>query len=111
MFVQGQVYRRQDLHRQFGGQYQGGISTPNNYPLILLFTGESGQRYGYSDGWTDEGVFLYTGEGQRGDMEFVLGNSAIRNHANNGEDIHLFSQAARGEVRYEGQMVCTGYHR
>ena len=25
MFVQGQVYRRQDIHRQFGGQSQAAI--------------------------------------------------------------------------------------
>ena len=49
MFVQGQVYRRRDLHDQYGGQQQGGISTPANYPIILLFTCESGQQYGYAD--------------------------------------------------------------
>ena len=49
MFVQGQVYRRRDLHDQYGGQQQGGISTPANHPIILLFTGKSGQQNGYAD--------------------------------------------------------------
>lgn len=66
MFVQGQMYRRRDIHAGFGGQQQGGISTPRKFPLVLLFTGDSGEQYGYSDGWSAEGIFLYTGEGQRG---------------------------------------------
>ena len=78
-FEVGQTYnRRQDIHDEFGGQQQGGISTPTA-PFIFLFTGEMGEQYGYEDGWSD-GVFLYVGEGQRGDMEFVRGNKAIRGH-------------------------------
>ncbi len=108
LFVQGQVYRRRDLHRQYGGQWQGGISTPSEHPLLFLFTGESGEQYGYRDGWS-EGVFEYTGEGQHGDMEFVRGNRAILEHARNGKDLHLFQVASRGQVQYVGQMVCAGY--
>ena len=84
-FNAGQLYRRRELHKQFGGQRQGGISTPQKFPFILLVTGDSGKRHGYSDEWTDEGTFLYTGEGQRGDMEFRGGNRAIRDHAANGK--------------------------
>lgn len=111
MFVPGQVYhRRRDLHANFGGQRQGGISTPLQHNLILLFTGEQGEQYGYSDGWSPEDVFLYTGEGQRGDMAFVRGNRAVANHVQDGKDLHLFSHISkRGFVRYFGQMVCTGY--
>jgi 5-methylcytosine-specific restriction protein A len=110
MFVQGQVYRRLDLHNQFGGQQQGGISTPADFPIILLFTGKSGEQFGYRDDWTEAGVFLYTGEGQLGDMEFNRGNRAVRDHAPNGKDIHLFSYVRTGHVQYISQMVCIGYH-
>ncbi len=110
MFIPGKVYLRRDLHANFGGQQQGGIATPSQHNLILLFTGEQGAQYGYSDGWTPEGVFLYTGEGQRGDMAFVRGNRAVVNHSQDGKDIHLFSYIPkRGFVRYFGQMVCTGH--
>jgi 5-methylcytosine-specific restriction endonuclease McrA len=110
MFVQGHEYRRIDLHKQFGGQGQGGISTPTKYPLILLFTGEVGEQYGYADGWTNEGLFLYVGEGQQGDMQFIRGNAAIRDHNVDGKDLHLFSYVRKGFVRYAGQMVCIGSH-
>ena len=90
MFIQGQIYRRSHLHDQYGGQRQGGISTPADQPFIFLFSSEAGEQFGYSDGWDEDGVFLYTGEGQRGDMEFVRGNLAIRQHIS--------------------QMVCVGHH-
>src|SRR5262245_5253174 len=44
-------------------------------------------------------------------MAFVRGNAAIRNHINDGKDLHLFAQVKKGSVRYLGQMVCTGFHR
>ena|ERR1019366_3057579 len=111
MFVPGQIYRRRDLHHQFGGQQQGGISTPSRFPIILLFTGDNGAQYGYRDGWQADGLFLYTGEGQRGDMRFAQGNKAIRDHSMTGKDLHLFEQAHRAHVRYVGQFVCSGFHR
>ena len=54
MFVLGSTYRRTDLHKSYGGQRQGGISTPSGRNFILLFTGEQGEQYGYWDGWTEE---------------------------------------------------------
>ena len=110
MFEQGTIYRRSDIHDQYGGQRQGGISTPTSQPFILLFIGEQGQQYGYVDQWTDEGLFLLTGEGQRGNMSFSHGNLAIRDHVINGKDLHLFQQTQPGFVRYIGQMIYTGFH-
>ena len=50
MFQLGHIYnRKKDLHENYGGQQRGGIATPINYPLIILFTGESGTLYGYQD--------------------------------------------------------------
>lgn len=110
MFVQGRIYRRRGLHDTYGGQWQGGISTPADESFIFLFTGEIGEAYGYKDRWTDEGLFLYTGEGQEGDMTFVRGNRAIRDHMAEGKDLYLFEYARQGYVRYIGEMVCIGHH-
>src|SRR4051812_21524750 len=63
-FEVGRVYnRRADIHRPYGGQQQGGISTPTRVRCVFLFTGPGGAQHGYRDGWNDDGVFLYTGEG------------------------------------------------
>ena len=109
MFEIGRVYnRRSEIHKPYGGQWQGSISTPRDWPFIFLFTGESGEQYGYRDGWDENGVFLYTVEGQEGDMEFVRGNRAIRDHAIEGKDIHLFQALGKGEgYRYLGRFACS----
>jgi hypothetical protein len=110
-FEVGRTYnRRNDIHDEFGGQQQGGISTPDGSPFIFLFTGEMGEQYGYDDGWS-EGVFLYVGEGQRRDMKFVRGNKAIRDHAVNGKELLLFEALKRkGDHRYAGKFDCAGWH-
>jgi hypothetical protein len=105
-FLPGQMYRRRELQEKFGGQRQGGISTPAKAPFLLLITGESGKQHGYSDEWTNEGTFLYTGEGQRGDMKFVRGNRAIRDHRDNGKALQVFEQDKKDKrfLRYLGEM-------
>lgn len=107
-FNVGEVYKRAKLHDKYGGQRQGGISTPVKYPFILLFTGSKGELYGYRDKWQGN-VFLYTGEGQRGNMEFKGGNRALKDSATSGEEIHLFEYKEKGYVEYVGQIEYTGY--
>ena len=110
-FEVGTVYhRRNDLHARFGGQRQGGISTPSGVPYIFLFTGESGEQYGYRDGWNEDGVYLYTGEGQVGDMKFVRGNRAIRDHLADGKDLLMFENLRKGKgVRFIGSFACASW--
>lgn len=89
-------------------QAQGGILTPTEVPLIIVVTGEEGGQYGYDDEWDADGVFHYYGAGQVGHMVFQRGNLALRDHAHNGEDVHLFEQEPSA-LRYVGQMVGAGY--
>ena len=109
-FEIGITYRRSELHDKYGGQRQGGISTPVNHALIFLFTGASGEEHGYRDGWQTDDLFWYYGEGQRGDMEFAGGNSAIVNHSNNQKSLHLFESLGTGMARYLGEFDCEGHH-
>src|SRR5690349_7744907 len=96
-FEIGREYnRRRDIHGPYKGQPQGGISTPKKFPAIFIFTGESGELHGYSDGWTRDGIFRYFGEGQIGDMPWARGNIAIRDHALNGKDLLLFRIMKKG---------------
>jgi 5-methylcytosine-specific restriction protein A len=110
-FVVGQIYnRRKDLHEVHGGQRQGGISTPNDCPSVFLFTGESGDTYGYHDEFREDGTFWYTGEGQTGDMQMVRGNRAIRDHAESGKTLAVFEQVSRGHVRFVGWADYLDHH-
>jgi 5-methylcytosine-specific restriction protein A len=106
-FEPGGIYNRvRDIHDVYGGQRQGGISTPKTAPLIFLFMGETGDQYGYQDGPRDDGTFAYTGEGQVGDMEFVRGNRAIRDHIKNGRDLEALRSP--GNYRFLGYFACDG---
>jgi hypothetical protein len=44
-FEVGKIYnRRRDIHAKYRGQQQGGICTPQDYPVVIAFTGTSGPR-------------------------------------------------------------------
>ncbi len=102
--------RRADIHGVYGGQERGGIATPSSIPAIFLFTGERGGRYGYEDGFRADGIFLYTGEGQSGDMEWKRGNLAIRESESLGKELYLFEESRKGFVRFIGRCRYIGHH-
>lgn len=106
----GKTYPRTYLLELYGGQHQRGIWTPKEFPVVFMFTGTSGAAYGYRDGWTSEGVFQYTGEGQTGGMTFTSGNAAIRDHRKLSRDLLLFEDLGKGRgVRYVGMFDCAGW--
>jgi 5-methylcytosine-specific restriction enzyme A len=100
----GQSYDRNNVHERYGGQRQYGISTPANASHILLFCAPSAESYGYEDGWREDGLFRYSGEGQRGDMAFKRGNDAILHHSRRGKKLHLFTSVGTRRVHYEGEF-------
>lgn len=109
-FFEQRVYnRRRDIHAVYGGQQQGGICTPSQHPVVIVFTGSSGEQHGYADGWSPEGTFRYFGEGQVGDMVFERGNRAVRDHVLDGKDLLVFQTRSREGVRFLGQFECAGY--
>ena len=106
----GETYTRVQLANRYGGSVQNGIWTLAQFPSIFLFTGASGEAYGYSDGWVEKDVFRYTGEGQEDDMQFTKGNLAIRDHYINGEELLLFKDLGKGKgVRFEGCFQCESW--
>jgi 5-methylcytosine-specific restriction enzyme A len=108
--VAGRTYLRKNLIKLYGGQLQGGIWTPKEFPVVFLFSGGSGKLYGYQDGWTQDDFFEYTGEGQSGDMKFRGGNKAIRDHRADGRDLMLFTDLGKGKgVRFEGLFECASW--
>lgn len=107
-FTVGSVYdRRTQINGPFGGSRQSGIAASATHPAIFLFTGDSGEQYGYADHWED-GAYLYTGEGQRGPMTLTRGNRAIAEHAETGRALHLFQLLGKGKGnRYLGEFSCA----
>ena len=108
MFTLGQTYNRpSDIHDKFGGNRQSGISACSEHPSVFLFHTPKGERFGYKDGWISATEYLYSGEGQTGDMELVRGNKAIRDHVGDSRELHLFEKQENGLYRYAGRLY---YH-
>lgn len=110
-FVVGQDYgRRDDIHLNYGGSWQNGVSSSAVCPAIFLFTGDTGAQYGYEDAFDDAGVFSYSGEGQVGDMQFKSGNRSVRDHAQDGRALYLFRSLGKGKPqRYMGEFVLANH--
>ena len=111
-FVIGVRYnRRHDIHDRFGGSRQSGIVSAPKHNAIFIFTGDAGHQHGYRDHW-DGPVFYYTGEGQKGDMTFVRGNRAIRDHVSEGRSLLAFKSHGKASAyEYLGEFVCQTYER
>lgn len=100
-FIPNQIYnRRSDIHKVFGGNWQRGICPSSTYPYIFIFTGKSGKQHGYQDGWDNENIFTYTGEGKIGDMTITNGNLALKNHLETGKRVFLFESVERAYVKF-----------
>ena len=107
----GSEYSRFEINALYGGQRQSGIVTPKRHQMILLFSSPSGQAFGYNDGWESPDVYLYFGQGQKGDMEFKRGNRAITAAETEQKPLHLFVREtkAASTYRYEGVFRCEGF--
>jgi hypothetical protein len=103
---------RREVHDRFGGRRQGGISPSRETPVVMFFTDPvTGHRHGYYDGWDDDGLWNYVGEGQKGDQQLVQGNKAIFQHREDGRTLEGFAASGR-DVTYLGEFeLVDNYER
>lgn len=76
-------------------------STEMNVVLISPVN-KIGGKFVYRDRWTDEGDYIYSGEGKTGDQVMAGGNLAIKTAAEERKDIHLFVKFSPMEYYYQG---------
>lgn len=78
--------------------------------MVLFFTDPvSGQRHGYYDGWDDDGLYDFVGEGQIGDQTLTQGNRTILDHLDEGRSLEGFL-ADGTSVTYLGEFVLVDYY-
>jgi hypothetical protein len=108
---QGETLRRTELHERYGGRRQGGISPSKVSDNVFIFTDPTkGLLHGYLyDGWREDGLYHYTGEGQIGDQQMVQGNRAVRDHVAEGRELHLF-EAHGVEVAHRGRLEYVDHY-
>jgi 5-methylcytosine-specific restriction enzyme A len=91
----GSVYRRAELNARFGGNRYAGIVPSKREPVILLFHTEEPAQQFYRDGFDENGVYWYSGEGSEGNMTWTPANRAVRDHAELGFDLLFFERVQR----------------
>ncbi|MFE9372008.1 restriction endonuclease [Streptomyces sp. NPDC006711] len=102
----GTKVKRGEIHDEYGGNRQKGISHPAGHPYIFLFSNAGrGRQNGYYDGWGEDGCYHYCGEGRYGDQEMTGGNLEVAQHAQQNRSLHLFESAKDGVVANLGQFV------
>lgn len=102
----GDTVQRSDLHDQYGGNRQKGISKTAEHDLIFVFLSERGP---YTDWIGKRGHILYTGQGQRGDQEWTWENRYLRDHIEEGLEIHVFQADGQGKCEYRGEYKVLDY--
>ena len=83
-------------------------STEMNVVLISNVT-KIGGKFVYRDRWTEEGDYIYSGEGKTGDQTLTGGNLAIVSAAEERKDIHLFVKFSPMEYYYQGIFDLADY--
>lgn len=89
----GETLLRKELHDRWGGARYGGMEPSRVADSVFLFSKPSeGAKYGYRyDGWSEDGFFYYTGDGQEGDQSTERGgNRALLKTKDNGRAIRVF---------------------
>ena len=108
-FVPGQRLQRSEAHYLLGGNPRAGIANCADQPFVLLFSDPGlGEPFGYHvhEGLRRDGVYQFSGEGKRGDQEWVRGNFALVEAAKRNKSLHLFLPEARHQI-YVGQFALT----
>lgn len=106
----GDSLLRREVHARFGGRQQGGIGPSSQSPVVLFFTDpKTGHQHGYYDGWDDDGLFNYVGEGQLGDQRLNQGNGAMMNHASEGRSLEGFLSSGT-QVTYLGEFELVDHY-
>lgn len=102
----------QQVEEQFGIRITGfgrGINPTENAIVLISSIGKAKGNFVYHDKWTEDGDYLYSGEGKSGDQAMTKGNLAIRDAARNGKKIHLFVKFSPQEYYYQGVFYLINY--
>jgi hypothetical protein len=103
---------RTGIQARHGGSASRGISAPaassGSRNIMLWWTVERGELYGYVDGWTETGdAFYFSGTGQEGDQHFdapYTENRRLRDHVSTGDSVRLLRYVAKNKVVYVGEL-------
>ena len=102
----------QQVEDQFGINIAGfgrGINPTASTVVLISSIGTSSGKFVYHDKWTEDGDYLYSGEGRTGDQTMTKGNLAIKNAERDNKAILLFVKFSPQEYYYQGVFTLVDY--
>ena len=103
---QGQVINNDQLCESFGCSPQGGMRRSLKTNTLVLISNHVESIY--DDRWID-GVFHYTGMGQKGDQSLDFSqNKTLSESPKNNVEVHLFEVDKEKEYTYQGCVNLAG---
>lgn len=101
-----------DVESRFGisiSKYGKGINPTDTAVVLISSMDELNGKYVYHDKWTEDGDYIYSGEGKIGNQSMTKGNLAIKNASRNNKKIHLFVKFSPQEYYYQGEFKLVDY--
>ena len=89
--------------------YGKGINPTENTVVLISSISKNGGTFVYHDRWTEEGDYIYSGEGQEGDQEMARGNLALANADKDGKEIRLYVKFSAQDYYYQGVFRLVDY--
>lgn len=100
----------QEVENQFGIKVSGfgrGINITSESVVLISSIGKKAGAFVYHDHWTEDGDYIYSGEGKSGDQKLTKGNLAIFNAAKDGKALYLFVKLSSSEYYFQGRVTCV----
>jgi hypothetical protein len=102
----------QEVEDQFNIRIAGfgrGINKTPSTVVLISSVDKKKSGFVYHDHWTNDGDYIYSGEGKTGDQNMSSGNKAIVTVANDRKAIHLFVKFSPQEYYYQGIFKLVNY--
>lgn len=102
----------QEVEKQFGIKISGfgkGINPTGNSVVLISSIEKKHGAFVYHDHWTEDGDYIYSGEGKTGDQQMNKGNAAIKDAARDGKALYLFVKLSPSEYYFQGRVTCVEY--
>lgn len=106
------ILNYKQVEKQFGIKIAGfgrGINRTASSIVLISSINKKKNGFVYHDHWTNEGDYIFSGEGKTGNQQMKLGNKAIVNAELNKKTIHLFVKFSPQEYYYQGIFSLIGY--
>lgn len=101
-----EVEAKWDIVRSGWGR---GINDKSDAIILISSIDKHNGFFVYHDHWTEEGDYVFSGEGSKGDQKMEGGNKAIADAIDSGKPIHLYIKTSSKTYYYQGVFKCVKY--